>query len=128
MDILELEEKIKVYIKIDETGNIIAVNSSIFIDDTTDWIKIDEGNGDKYAHAQSNYFDDLILNEHGIYNYKYLNNEIHKKTEEEINEEISLLPPPPPSEIEVLKSKLNTVIERNEFLEDCIAEMAAQIY
>ena len=37
-----------VYIKTDEEGRIIAVNSSAFLDDTADWIQIDSGVGDKY--------------------------------------------------------------------------------
>ena len=49
--------KIGVYVRTDSQNNIIEVNSDIFIKDLTGWIKIDEGNGDKFAHAQSQYFD-----------------------------------------------------------------------
>ena len=65
---------IKVYIKINERKEIINVNSSIFIEDTTGWIEIDEGFGDKYAHAQTQYFDEPITNEEGNYNYCYEEN------------------------------------------------------
>lgn len=51
------EQPIGVYVKYDENGNIIDVNSDIFIKDITGWQKIDEGYGDKYAHAQSLYFE-----------------------------------------------------------------------
>jgi len=51
------EEPIGVYAKRNEIGEIIEVNSDIFIKDFTGWEKIDEGYGDKYAHAQSMYFD-----------------------------------------------------------------------
>ena len=125
---MEEESKIKVYIKIDNNSNITAVNSSIFISDLTDWIEIDEGNGDKYAHAQGNYFEKPLTDDNGIYRYKYSNGAVYEKTEEEIEAEIAKLPVPPPSETEILKAQLKAVVERNDFIEDCIAEMAMQIY
>ena len=66
-----MEDKIKVYIKVNENNEIIEVNSEIFIDDLTGWIYIDEGYGDKYSHAQSQYFEKQLQNENGTYNYKY---------------------------------------------------------
>lgn len=63
--------KIKVYARVNENNEIIEVGSSIFIKDLTGWIKIDEGYGDKYAHAQSQYFDKPLRNDDGTYNYKY---------------------------------------------------------
>ena len=71
-----IEQPIKVYAKVNENKEIIEVGSSIFIEDTTGWIEIDEGFGDKYAHAQSQYFDKPLINENGVYNYKYINNKI----------------------------------------------------
>ena len=68
-----IEQPIKVYIKINENNEIIEVGSSIFIEDLTGWIEIDSSNGDKYAHAQSQYFDKSLINEFGKYNYKYEN-------------------------------------------------------
>ena len=55
-----LDESLKpigVYAKYDQNGNITEVNSDIFIRDFTGWTKIDEGYGDRYAHAQSQYFE-----------------------------------------------------------------------
>lgn len=69
----ELNEKISVYIKINDYGYIIEVGSDIFIKDFAGWIKIDEGRGDKYAHAQSLYFDKPLVDEFGNYNYKFEN-------------------------------------------------------
>ena len=54
-----LDEGLKpigVYAKYNQNGNITEVNSDIFIRDFTGWTKIDEGYGDRYAHAQSQYF------------------------------------------------------------------------
>ena len=66
-----IEQPIKVYVKINTNNEIIAVGSSIFIKDLTGWIYIDSGYGDRYAHAQSQYFDKPLMNEDGTYNYKY---------------------------------------------------------
>ena len=72
----EFIEPIKVYIKVNTKYEIIAVGSSIFITDLTNWIEIDSGFGDKYAHAQSQYFDKPLMNETGTYNYKLLNGSV----------------------------------------------------
>lgn len=122
------ENKIKVYIKTDSNSNITAVNSSIFLSDLTDWTAIDEGTGDKYAHAQGNYFEKYLTTDEGVYRYKYLYGMVIEKSEEDIQAEIAKLPVSPPSETELLKAQLKAVVERNEFIEDCIAEMAMQIY
>lgn len=73
------EKPIKVYVKIDNNNNIIDVNSEIFINDFTGWVYIDEGFGDKYAHAQSQYFDKPLVNEYGTYSYKFVNGKVIEK-------------------------------------------------
>lgn len=67
---------ISVYIKINSLGNVINICSDLFISDTSKWIKIDEGYGDKYAHAQSNYLSKPIIDISGKYNYIYKNGKI----------------------------------------------------
>lgn len=68
-----MDEKISVYIKTNSYGYITEVGSDIFIKDLAGWIKIDEGDGDRYAHAQSQYFDKPLVDEFGNYNYKFEN-------------------------------------------------------
>ena len=75
----------RVYIKLDEADNIININSEIFIEDTTDWIEIDEGEGDKYSHAQGNYLSKSLRTSEGYYRYKYDNGDVIERSEEEIN-------------------------------------------
>ena len=72
----ELEQPIKVYIRVNSNNEIIDINSEIFITDLTNWIEIDSGYGDKYAHAQSQYFDKSLVNEDGQFTFKYINNKI----------------------------------------------------
>ena len=68
--------KIKVFILVNDENEIIDVASDIFLKDITSWIEIDEGYGDKYAHAQSQYFEKPLVNEDGSYNYKFIDNQI----------------------------------------------------
>ena len=51
-----MDEKYIVYVRADEAERIVEINSSAFLADTAGWTAIDEGYGDKYHHAQGNYF------------------------------------------------------------------------
>ena len=145
-----------VYVKTDNANRIIAANSSAFIQDTTGWSEIDSGFGDKYHHAQGNYFDKPLCDERGIYRYKayqfvdapagkiiarfFKNGEeyvILERTQEEMDadyvppevkptdaERISQLE----SEKKLLTAQLQALSDRNDFMEDCIAEMATIVY
>ena len=75
----------KVYIKTDDKNRVIAINSSAFLNDISGWIEIDEGEGDKYHHAQGNYLDESIVTLDGIYRYKYEKKKIKERTQEEMD-------------------------------------------
>jgi hypothetical protein len=74
-----------VYVKTNESGYIVAVNSSAFLTDTTDWTEIDSGYGDKYHHAQGNYFDKSIMTIGGSFRYKFVGGVAVECTAEEIS-------------------------------------------
>ena len=79
----ELMDPYRVYVQTDEQGRITAVNSSAFVPD--DWgTEIDQGYGDKYHHAQGNYFFQPIYTEDGIPRYKLVDGSPVERTEEEI--------------------------------------------
>ena len=73
-----------VYVKSNEDGYITDVNSSGFLADTTGWVEIDRGYGDKYHHAQGNYFPEPIITEGGAYRYKLVDGATVECTAEEI--------------------------------------------
>ena len=73
------EQPIKVYVKVNTNNKIIEVGSSVFIQDITGWVEIDSGFGDKFAHAQSQYFDKPLMNDDGTYNYKLENSKVIEK-------------------------------------------------
>ena len=78
-----------VYVKIDEKGRVIAINSSEFLEDTTGWTLVDEGVGDRYHHAQGNYLSMPIMTEDGVYRYKMVDGEILQRTEKEMVQDIT---------------------------------------
>lgn len=79
-----IQDNYTVYVKIDEQNCIIAINSSAFLDSTENGIKIDEGLGDKYHHAQGNYFDKPIYTNDGVPRYKLVDGNPIERTSEEI--------------------------------------------
>ena len=74
-----------VYVKVDESNRITAINSSEFLTDVTVWIEIDQGFGDKYHHAQGNYFDKPLYDERGIYRYKLVDGKPVERTQKEMD-------------------------------------------
>ena len=126
-----------VYVRADEAGRITAINSSAFLPDTTDWVQIDSGYGDKYHHAQGNYLDKPLYDERRICRYKLADGKAVERTQEEMDadyvppevkptdaERISQLE----SEKKLLTAQLQALSDRNDFMEDCIAEMATIVY
>lgn len=103
-----------VYVKTNSIGYITAVNSSAFLTDTSGWTEIDSGNGDKYHHAQGNYFHQPIITEGGAYRYRVVDGVPTECTAEEIAaQEEALKPVPTPSlenRVEVLESTTDDMI------------------
>ncbi|WP_418856050.1 hypothetical protein [Ruthenibacterium lactatiformans] len=126
----------RVYAKINESGSIVETNSSAFLSDTTGWVQIDEGMGDQYHHAQGNYFQKPKYDERGIPRYAYVPDgdpKWRERTPEEMDADY--VPPQPvktvdelAAENELLRAQVQSLADRGEFIEDCIAEMAMQVY
>lgn len=76
-----------IYVKPNESGYITAVNSSAFLTDTDGWAEIDSGYGDKYHHAQGNYFPQPIITDSGAYRYKLVGGRVTECSESEILEQ-----------------------------------------
>ena len=128
-----------VYVNTNTNGYITAVNSSAFLTDTSGWTEIDRGSGDKYHHAQGNYLPGPLMTDGRAYRYKLVNGKPVECTPEEIAEQEAANQPEPtpsiPEEVEalknenfLLKAQIQAMSDRNDFIEDCIAEMAMQVY
>ena len=109
----------KIYVKMDRRGTITAINSSAFLSDVTEWTEIDEGEGDKYRHAQNNYLPDRLMDENGIFNYKLTDGKPELRTAEEKAPELERITAA--QEILELKSKLAAT----DYIAAKIAEGAA---
>lgn len=81
-------ENCNVYIRVDDSGCVVGINSSDFLEDTTGWVQIDSGTGDRYHHAQGNYMPKPIYNRFGVPIYKMEMGEIKERSEEEIRADI----------------------------------------
>ena len=110
-----MDEKYTVYVRADETGRIVEVNSIAFMADTAGWTAIDEGYGDKYHHAQGNYFPLPLFGPDGCANYKLENDIIVERTDEEKEIEISNRAKPLPTNDErlaALEEAMLTMLSR----------------
>lgn len=107
-----------VYVRTNSNGYITAVNSSAFLPGNTSWTELDRGYGDKYHHAQGNYFPLSIRTMGGAYRYKLVDGKPVECTPEEIaSQEEALKPVPTPtleSRVEVLETD---AVETREALE-----------
>ena len=76
-------------------------------------MKIDEGYGDRYHHAQGNYFDKPIIDDRGILRYKLEDGKPVERTQEEMDADYVQYVPVPTTE------------ERMTQIESALIELAA---
>lgn len=131
-----MKEGYVVFVLVDDSGRIISINSNAFLADTTEWVQIDEGIGDRFHHAQNNYLPKSLYDERGISRYAYVEDGSPKwreRTQEEMDADYT-----PPEDVKtnaelqaenaLLRAQIQSLADRGEFIEDCIAEMAMQVY
>ena len=126
------EELYKVLVQVDGASRVTAINSDAFISNETGWTVVDVGTGDRYHHAQNNYLTYPLIDDRGVYRYKFVDGMVVQRTQTEMDTDYANQPDPEPSKEEKEKTlanaKIQALTDRNEFIEDCIAEMAAGIY
>lgn len=125
-------ESCKVLVQTDEAGRVTAINSDAFVSGDG-WTAIDEGEGDRFHHAQNNYLLKPLYDEHGIPRYKLQDGKAVERTQEEMDADYT-----PPEDVKtnaelqaenaLLRAQIQSLADRGEFIEDCIAEMAMQVY
>lgn len=128
--------KSRVYVLCDSESRILRLEGEYSLPaDLTGWTKIDEGYGDRFSLAQSHYLDKPLY-DGAVPRYKLVDGKVVERTTEEIEADKAKLPKPviPKTNAELeqenklLKAQLNAATERSDFIEDCIAEMAMQVY
>ena len=69
-------------VQTDEAGHVTAINSDAFVSGEG-WTQIDEGEGDRYRHAQNNYLLKPLTDERGVYRYKLVDGLVAQRTQAE---------------------------------------------
>lgn len=79
-----MENEYKVYVSLQD-GYITSINSDIFLSEEKiqTMTEIDQGKGDKYAHAQGLYLGKGLVDKYGRYNYKYVEGKVVEVAEED---------------------------------------------
>lgn len=100
------EKKRKVYIEANPAGEVTRIYSDAFEQPGAGAVLIDEGNGDRYAHAQSHYLAKDIRDEYGRANYRWTGEAL-----EEIPEaEKPAAPAPGRSDLEILRETVDMLV------------------
>ena len=96
-----------VYAQLDAQGRITAVNSSAFLPAPVPegWVQIAEGAGDKYHHAQGNYFAAPLHDERGICRYKLIDGAAVERTQAEMDADYTP-PVPAPDPVAELQAEV----------------------
>ena len=105
-----------VFVKVDENGRIIDINSSLFLKDTSGWVEVARGVGDRFQHAQGNYLPKPVFNM-GVPAYKMEMGEIKERSEEEIRADIKA---PEKTEIE---KRIETIEKSVKVISDLLAKL-----
>ena len=116
----------KVFVRIDEQDRITEIQSHGCAEASSGSIEIDEGDGDRYQHAQGNYLPKPLMDELGRYRYKLVDGAAVERAPEEMTADAPSVQIP--NMTALLQTQVQALSDRNEFMEDCIAEMASVVY
>lgn len=113
----------KVYVKTDEQGRVVAINSDVFLSSLEGWTLIDVGDGDRYHHAQGNYMPLPIHDERGVCRYKLVDGAVVERSAEEMDADYT-----EPDTQGGMEVRLATLEEQNAMLTECLLEMSELVY
>lgn len=114
-----MNSKSRVYILTDTENRVLRLEGEYSLpNNLTNWIKIDEGYGDKYNLAQTHYLDESIITTEGLYRYKLQNGKIVKRTEAELSTDKANIPKPAPTQLDKIEAQVSyTAMLTNTLLE-----------
>ena len=112
--------KSKVYIQTDAEGRILRCEGGYTTpQDLTSWIKIDEGNGDRYNLCQSHYFDSGMYTIDGIPRYRWDGTQAALRTEKEREADRASAPEAGPSQLDRVEAQVTyTAMMTDTLLEE----------
>lgn len=110
--------KSRVYILKDNKNRITQIEGEYSLSNIKDLSKailIEEGPScDRLNHAQNHYLPESLYTEEGLCRYKYVDNQIVKRTNEELEADRKAIPAPPPSDFEVLRADVDFLLMMEE--------------
>lgn len=115
-----MTELYRVFVRADESGRIMEINSDAFLADPAGWVQIDEGTGDRYHHAQNNYLSGPLYDDRGIQRYKLVDGAVVERTPEEI--EVDYVPPKPTKSVAELEEEISLLNIKLAAYEQAYAE------
>lgn len=90
--------KSRVYILLDADHRVTRIEGEYSLPaDLTGWTLIDEGYGDRYSLAQSHYLDGGLYTEDGLYRWKYVDDTVTLRTDDELAADRAAIPEPEPT-------------------------------
>lgn len=104
-----MDEIYKVFALVDSKNRVVNVDSDAFLNDTSDYVQIDEGTGYRYKHAQANYLSKPKQDSRGVYRYALVDRQLVERTQEEMDadyEESGEQPPQQDDRIAELEKRL----------------------
>ena len=104
-----------VYIRVDDAGRVVDINSSAFLQSPAGWLQIDSGHGDRFHHAQGNYLPGPLMDERGVYRYKLEDGAIVERTRAEMDADYTP-PEPEPDPAARLKAVEETLAAYEDML------------
>ena len=117
---MEHEKPYSVYVKTDETGRIVAVNSDAFLSSLDGLVKIAEGYGDKYHHAQGNFFPLPIFDENGHANWRLEDGRPVERNQEEKDADYTPPEDVPATDAGNLAAEVEALRESNAQLQEAL--------
>lgn len=114
MDEILMEQPYKVLVRADAAGRVVEINSSAFLTDTSGWVEIDSGMGDKFHHAQGNYLESPLMDDRGLFLYKLESGKAVKRSAAEVEADYRPQPTAPTQEerLTALEDAFNLLSER----------------
>lgn len=114
----------QVYARVDSAGRLLELNSSAFLADPAGWVCIDEGEGDRFMHAQGNYLDGPLTDGRGVLRYKLEGGAIVERSGAETDADAAALQAPVVSDTELALVELAGIVAEQQA---AIMELAGMI-
>lgn len=82
-----MKKTYQVFVRADGQGRVVEIASSAYKPNEEGFVRIDEGTGDRFKHAQGNYLPDGLTDERGMARYALSDGKLIRRSQEEMDED-----------------------------------------